>query len=389
MQFENTDLYDRKPSPSQVEAVRWLPSNTESVWEPRRYTIPATHYTDPAHYALEQSKLFRKMPIPIGPSAMLAEPGSFVCHDGYGLAIILTRDKQGQVHAMVNACKHRGSRVADADAPAKARLFVCPYHAWSYDLSGKLVGVPRQDVFTSIEKSELGLTKLPCEERGGIIWVQLTPGEEGDFSNIGNDLVADLDALAVDKMYLFARNQHDVAGNWKLVLDTFLEGYHVIRLHAASLGSMYEDTITKVDRLGDHLRQTSGRIGYRKEMLPERENSVTQIRRVVTFVYTLFPNAAFIFSQDYVNLLVMQPQGHDRTIVDNFMLTNIKPEGEKLRGKWEKSLALTDGLAFKEDFAASASSQRGLETGVVKEMIVGGMEEAMEYFHRNLAARLA
>ena len=386
---EDVDVLDRAPSPSQLDAIRTLPNNDEAVWRPLQRTIPASSYTSRERYDLEQSKLFRAKPIPIGPSAMLADPGTFICHDRFGLAIILTRDKQGQVHAMVNACRHRGARVADADEVTKGRLLVCPYHAWSYDLAGGLIGVPRQEVFTDIDKTELGLIRLPCEEYGGIIWVQLTPGEPGDFSGVSPELVVDLDALGLKDMHLFSRSRHEVHGNWKLVLDTFLEGYHVIRLHAGSLGPIYEDTVNRVDRLGDHLRQVSGRIGYRKHMVDEAQHSMGRTRRIVTFVYTLFPNAALICSQDYINLLVMQPQDVDRTIVENFMLTNIKPQGEKLRSKWEKSLALTDGLAFQEDFAASASAQRGLSTGAVRETIVGGMEEAMMVYHDILEARLS
>jgi phenylpropionate dioxygenase-like ring-hydroxylating dioxygenase large terminal subunit len=371
----------RKPSDSQIEAARSLPNNAEAVWPSFTSKLPASLYVDQDRFEDEHEKIFMKLPLPLAPSAYLKEPGSFVCRDGFGQSVILTRDKDGKVHALVNSCRHRGSRVTEEAEPTKGRLMVCPYHAWSYDLTGKLVGVPRREVFADLDKSELGMVKLPCVEKGGIIWVKMDHEADDDFSHVSDQLTTDLDALGVADMHLFALRKHEIEGNWKLILDTFLEGYHVIRLHAKSLGAMYEDTIVKVDRLGSHLRQTSARMGFTKDMLNGREESIDDLRRVVTYVYTLFPNAAFIFSQDYCNLLIMQPKGMGKTIVHNFMLTNLDPQGEKLRAKWEKSLELTDGVAFPEDFAASAATYQGLKTGVVKELMIGGMEVAMEHFH--------
>ena len=182
-------------------------------------------------------------------------------------------------------------------------------------------------------------------------------------------------------MHLFAMRKHETEGNWKLVLDTFLEGYHVIRLHAAQ-------PWTTVRRHGGPCRPASVHTCAKRRhgLASPRGQLKVQVARsttcasIVTYVYTLFPNAALICSQDYCNLLIMQPKGIGKTVVHNFMLTNVNPQGEKLRKKWEKSLALTDGLAFPEDFAASAATYQGLTTGVVKELIIGGMEVGISIF---------
>lgn len=378
----------RKPSASQLAVARALPNNKDAVWPSFTAKLPASLYVDQQRFDEEHEKLFMTLPLPLAPSAFLSKPGSFVCRDGFGQAVILTRDKAGKVHALVNSCRHRGSRVAENDEPEKGRLMVCPYHAWSYDLSGKLVGVPRREVFGELEKSELGMVELPCVEKGGIIWVKMNHLANDDFSDVPDDLAEDLDAFGVGDMHMFALRKHEIDGNWKLILDTFLEGYHVIRLHAKSLGPMYEDTVVHVDQMGSHLRQTSARIGFTQDMLTGNDESIDDLRRIFTYVYTLFPNAALIFSQDYCNLLIMQPNGVGKTIVHNFMLTNLEPQGEKLRKKWEKSLELTDGLAYPEDFAASAATFKGLQTGVVKELMIGGMEVAMKQYHDILESKM-
>jgi len=378
----------RKPSASQLVAARSLPNNKEAVWPSFTEKLPASLYVDQARYDEEQQKLFMNVPLPLAPSAYLEEPDSFVCRDGFGQSVILTRDKQGKVHALVNSCRHRGSRVTDNDEPEHGRLMICPYHAWSYDLSGKLVGVPRREVFADLDKSQLGLVKLPCIEKGGVIWVKMNHMADDDFSDIPDELALDLDAFGLGDMHMFALRKHEIEGNWKLILDTFLEGYHVIRLHARTIGPMYEDTVVRVDRFGSHLRQTSARVGFTQDLLEQNVESIDDLRRVVTYVYTLFPNAALIFSQDYCNLLIMQPKGVGKTIVHNFMLTNVNPQSEKLRKKWEKSLMMTNDLAFPEDFAASAATYQGLLTGVVKELMIGGMEVGMQHFHDVLETRL-
>lgn len=379
----------RRPSESQIAAARLLPDNKNAVWPAFTVKLPASLYVDQDRFDAEHRKLFMTLPLPLAPSAYLAEPGSFVCRDGFGQSVILTRDKDGKVHALVNSCRHRGSRVTENDEPAKGRLMVCPYHAWSYDLSGKLMAVPRREVFGELDKSQLGMVQLPCIEKGGIIWVKMDHEADDDFSHVSDELAVDLDAFGVGDMHMFALRKHEIEGNWKLILDTFLEGYHVIRLHAQSLGPLYEDTVVQVDRLGSHLRQTSARVGFTRDILAQNEGSIDDLRRVVTYVYTLLPNAAFICSQDYCNLLIMQPKGVGKTIVHNFMLTNVDPQSEKLRRKWEKSLELTDGVAFPEDFAASAATYQGLTTGVVKELMIGGMEVAMDHYHSMIEEKMA
>ena len=139
------------PTPSQMVAARSLPANKESDWQPALTALPASDYIDPARYTAEQESLFRGLPVPLAPSAMLAK-GEHVCRDGYGVPILLTRDKEGVARAFFNSCRHRGSRLTGAQDPEKGRLLVCPYHAWSYDLSGRLIGVPRQETFSEINR---------------------------------------------------------------------------------------------------------------------------------------------------------------------------------------------------------------------------------------------
>mgnify|MGYP001549759493 CR=1 FL=1 len=128
-----------------------------------------------------------------------------------------------------------------------AKRLVCPYHAWTYKLDGKLLALPRPETFPDMDKGEHGLIELPSIEAGGLIW--FAPQEGADFSD-ARRLGEDFSAFGMDDSYLFRRKTHTVKGNWKLIMDAFLESYHVTRLHAQTIGPFFKDGVTAGDQIG-------------------------------------------------------------------------------------------------------------------------------------------
>lgn len=338
--------------------------------------LPATHYTDPTRFARERAAIFDRMPQMLCPSALLPDRGMAVPHDATGRPLLITRDATGTSHVFLNVCRHRGTRLVEGTEPVVGPRLVCPYHAWTYTLAGDLLALPRPDTFPGLCKDAMGLVKLPSMEAGGVIW--FAPRQDADFAHCAT-LAADFAALDMDRQVLFRRRMHEVQANWKLIMDAFLESYHVTRLHAQTIGRFFKDGVTAGDAIGPHQRSAVGRA----EKLAQTDlHDMEAVRRAVTYAYQLLPGALVIPSPDYVNIMVLFPQAHDRTLVEDFMLIPEHPTTDKVREHWERSWRLLDeGVFASEDFRAAELGQQGLESGAVTQLTLGTLELGIARYH--------
>ena len=231
----------------------------EHVREPRTSdldgapsTIPAHFYTDPARFEAERASVFAELPLLAGFSGDVPEPGDRLLFDEAGPPILIVRDRDRRVRAFLNLCPHRGARLVESCDPG--RMLTCPFHGWSFELDGRLAGIPHAAAFEGIDRDALRLVELPAEEWHGMLFVCGKPEAKLDVEGYLGPIAPLCAALELEKLERVRLDRFEVESNWKIALDTFCENYHVPALHRNSLNRNLLSYVTIFDHYGRHHR---------------------------------------------------------------------------------------------------------------------------------------
>ena len=349
--------------------------------------FPVAFYLDEEWLARERAELFATQPIIVGHEKMLVRAGDHFTHDHLDKPLLVVRGRDDKIRVLYNVCRHRGVRLAHNAEVARKASFVCPYHHWTYDLDGSLKNVPLRETFEGVDLSCRGLKEVPCEVRQGFIWVQLGGAKPLDLDAHLGDINSDLEAFETGAQHVFRQTTTVKEANWKLIVEAFQDGYHVVRLHQKSVGPLFMDARASMDRVGDNLRAVVARAFF-PEILdapPEQWDD----RNHVSFAHFIFPNTIIIIHPDYISHLGLFPKDVDETIVVHTCLIPKKPETEKELEHWERAFDIIENEVFQaEDFFVCENAQIGMASGANETLLLGAQEYGIALFHDILRDRM-
>ena len=347
-------------------------------------------YTDPAHLAREEQILFRRHPILMGFASEWAPPGAFRTDDHLGVPILIVRARDGKLRAFLNVCRHRGAKVADGSGTA--RVFSCPYHAWTYDLSGKVRGIPDERCFPGIRPGRSSLTELPLCEKYGLVWVIATPASDGatsfDIDLWLGGMGRQLAAFGFASWHFHDKRLIPETMNWKILMDTFHEGYHIGFLHRDSLKTILHGNVCDFEAFGFNHRLTFPR--KKLERLKTEPEESWDLMWNTTLIYALFPNTILMLQGDHVELARIFPLDArvDRAVMELTLYVPRAPSTEEELTHWKMNMKLVLDVVTGEDFPAGRSIQIGLNSGAQSHTVFGRNEPAMIHYHQSLQAAL-
>lgn len=352
-----------------------------------QFEIRTDVYLDPERFEREQS-LLRSLPMPLAHVSQLAAPGSCLVHDRLGVPVLVTRQRSGELAAMLNVCRHRGTRLVEKEGFCRLRKgFHCAYHGWTYDLGGALSHVPRQELFPTLDRGAMALTRLPVTERFGFVWVVATPGQSYDFDAFLDPLTPDLEPLGLQDHVVFRRGVTTAKTHWKIVMEAFLDGYHVRHLHKNTVGPYFEGHQSFSETAGPHVRAIVGRGGLEEAV---RAGSVGDIRDIATPTYVFFPNTVFVAQPGFVSRATAYPLSIDEVYWEHDLIIPESPVDEKALAHWELNYELIQNGVFKgEDLWVCEQIQRGLRSGANECFTYGAEEAPIQWWHEELDRRLA
>jgi phenylpropionate dioxygenase-like ring-hydroxylating dioxygenase large terminal subunit len=338
---------------------------------------PVANYRSLSRFQAEV-ELLRKLPVPFCPSAALREPGAFVAREAAGTPLVAVRGEDGRVRVFRNACRHRGMPLAEGAGCAKA--FVCRYHGWTYLLDGGLRHVPDDHGFPGLDKQQHGLVPVHAEERLGLVFVT-----QGD-SPPADDPLAGLPEFVAANQRLLASSDQEFEVNWKIFLESFLEGYHIRHAHRDTFYPYGFDNLNLIETCGRNSRITFP--FQRIEKLAALPPEDRRIKGYVTFVYHLFPNALVTILSRHAALVVLEPLAVDRTRVVSYSLADSCDEREALEAA-ARDAAFVNETGAAEDRDIVRAIQRSLSSGANDVFTFGRFEGLIAHFHRNLTAALS
>jgi Rieske 2Fe-2S family protein len=289
---------------------------TDDTFAPGATTLPQRYFISPEIFAEEQAAIFSAQWVLVGHQSQIGRPGDYFVQEVAGESLIIARDREGTIRGFYNVCRHRGTRLCE-DQSGHSSTIQCPYHAWTYGLDGRLIGVPHMESVPGFDKADYSLHTVNVGVWEGFIFVNLAddpmPPEKWFAPLAGKFSQWNMPRLRLER-----RIEYDVRANWKLMFENYSECYHCPGVHPMlSKVSPYdsaENDLTEGPFLGGFMKVNKGKSltmsGNACALSVGEGNDLRQV-----FYYSMFPNMLLSMHPEYVMVHQLWPQSPERTLI--------------------------------------------------------------------------
>ena len=351
--------------------------------------IPAQRYTDPEFYKLEMQKAWRNSWLYVAHDDELPNPGDFLLFERGSAPIFLVRGNDQVVRAFYNTCRHRGSPIIESQSGNKSGL-ICGYHGWTYNLEGELINLRDKRDFVNLDMSCRSLHTVRCENYGKFIFVNESANAEPLLDYLG-PFVKDYEEMQPDKLRFVERHGFELKCNVKVLMDAFLEVYHLKSLHPKTLDPLF-------DHRGTHI--TLWDKGHSRMVIPSRRGSmsnesskgfkeietVNETARHTSCTYNIFPNLTTHLDHTGTPFLTFWPVDIETTYAEIHWFTP-DLEGAPLPDVWESRIRGLD-IVLGEDIQYMPGIQKSLQSRVIEGILTNYQERRIYHWHEELDRRI-
>jgi Rieske 2Fe-2S family protein len=350
--------------------------------------FPRRAYVDPDVLREEWEKIFLTSWLYAGRADRAAQPGDFFTLDVGGESVLVVRDRDGRLGAFHNVCRHRGSRLCDAES-GSVRAIRCPYHAWTYGLDGRLAAAPNLRATDGFDKEKFGLVPVALEVWRGCVFVNLSD-RPGPLHEALGGMPDRVRRYPLEDLKTVHRAVHEVEANWKILIENYQECYHcpgvhpelcdLVPLYGTGVVDQPENSETAVFRSG---ATTFTRTGTTRRPLFA---GLTEAERRTYDGELILPGAWMNFLPDFVQTRSLWPVSPTRTR----LLTEWLFEASTVaRPDFDPSDALSFTMLISEqDWKVCEAVQRGVGSRSFRQGVYVPLEDAVAEFNRWVAARL-
>jgi glycine betaine catabolism A len=327
--------------------------------------LPRAAYVDQAVFEWEQRHFFGGGWLCVGRSDQVANPGDQRAEPAGAGSVLLTRDDDDKLHAFANTCRHRGHELLPCGGASSQRMIICPYHAWTYDLGGKLRAAAGFKNSAGFKTADWGLIELPCAEWHGLIFVDGS-GQAAPLDDALGTLSEMLAPYEMSRLVVAGTHEYDSPANWKILTENYHECYHCPSIHPE---------LCKVSppKSGENYSLPGSWVGGTMDLRPgmatmslDGTSQGVPLRgldeeglRTVVYV-NVFPNILISAHPDYVMVHRLMPLAPNRTKIECSWA--FAPEAVEREG-FDPSYAIDFwDLTNRQDWGACESVQRGLSS---------------------------